>query len=284
MNACAKLIADCCRALNVFSQALFLLFRPVQPGLWLPFARRLANVSGWHPSMFPIAMFGTALGTCWLFIPFLNGPIALGFRIVTWLTWGIVSCIAMAIASASSIANLRRRGFRSFFRSRVWFEIAHVSWHLAFFAVVAIVATSFIESALNLRPVMWIFARQIVLFPLLVFATTGAVGFVIALACWRIPKGRAFECVNFFLPLFGSGWLIVYAMDNWLAAPNFAASLQAALAGVLRATIMASSFVVTCIQFEARQKVAEEIELHKLQSADAAARRSMLLDDGIARD
>ncbi len=231
-----------------YLRALIVSCNPIGPRMWLPMADALSRCSGWMPSMLLVAMFGTTMLLSVLIGQWINGPIAHVLNVVTWLTWGLVSCLAMSIGCIHSVRNLQRLGLRSVLRFRIWFELGRLSWHTAFLGFVVAATVSFVAGALNFRqvePIGWSTGTATVESLLVVIAVTGTIGYAFAFARWRIPTGRAFECVNFFLPMASGFYLIVYAFDRWPPAAIWPDGIITALSSFRVRMRLGGSFTIT---------------------------------------
>ena len=236
-----------------YLHALIAVFKPIGPKLWLPAAYALSRSSGWMPSMLLVAMFGATMFVNNLIFQWINGPVARVMSVATWLTWGLVSCLAMSMGSTHAVRNVRRLGLRSILRFRLWFELGRLAWHAMFLGVVLAASVAYVGSALNVKQieaVVWPFVHWTVE-PLLVsFAMTGAIGYILAVSRWRIPSGRGFECVNFFLPLGASIYLLIYVIGPWPPVVIWPDGVITVLVGSLAFSLIIISFLITVYRMQ----------------------------------
>lgn len=229
-------------------RALIASRHPIGPTRWGAMARALSRSPGFLPSTLLIALFGTTLFVNALIGPWRFGPIESAVSVATWLTWGSVSCLAMSIGCIHSLRNIRRLGVRSLLRFRLWFELGRLSWNAAFLGFVLMATGSFVGSIWPVKlpeANLWLAGKAAVGCLVILFAIAGTIGYALALARWRLPTGRAFECVHFFLPLVASGCLLVFAVDGWPPPALWPEGILLALAAVLGCFILGIAFVVT---------------------------------------
>lgn len=243
-----------------FTRAAIASRTPIAPKMWLPTANALSRCPGWMASMLLIATFGSTMPVIMLIGQWLNGPIISVMGLTTWFTWSVVSCLAMSIGCVQSVGNIRRLGLASVARFRIWFELGRLTWHLAFIGFVTTATVSFIASELNAKPIesiVWSAGLQTVESLLIAFGVTGSIGYAVALGRWRIPNCRAFECVNFFLPLATGGYLFFYAIDRWPCAAIWPDGVLTAMVGCLGILIFGTCFTVNVYQMKKWETRAE---------------------------
>jgi|GEM_PF-6111438 len=206
--------------------------------------RRFSNAPAWMPSMFLIPL--------WASYTVFRPPFALWphpFGLANCLAWTVITYCIIWQTMFASFRKLKRLGPRSGFRDRIWFEISGLVWHIAPFAVAGMIAGSLLETFLQAKPVTWDLGKTVLPILLSIWAATGTTGYIFAMVRWRIPRGRAFECVNFFLPLTGS----IPLLDRSQQAIQPVAAIESGLAII----ILSASFVVTvsrCHKFDQQIK------------------------------
>jgi hypothetical protein len=75
---------------------------------------------------------------------------------------------------------------------------------------------------------------------LVAWGVCGGIGYGLAIVSWRVPTGKAFECVNFFLPLAVCGRL----MDRWPLGIPGPVKVFDVLQGSVGVLVLTISFII----------------------------------------
>ena len=151
------------------------------------------------------------------------------FILVRWLnllavaTWIVVASSASLVVLNDSIKNLRRYGFATS-RSRWWFEISRAAWITG---LLLGLSSLLIEIPRISEP---IFVAS--LSSILVFVAGTTVGLILTAITGRSPKGRAYECVEYFYLLTLAGVIatfLVIAIPKVLPIGNNTIALSVTL-------------------------------------------------------
>jgi len=207
------------------------------------------------PSLLLFCVFIVAVALHWMIGRWANHPVLTVLGVATWMTWSLVCYLGMSLACVRSLRSVRLLGLRSILRPRIWFELAHVAWNLAAIGICASMSIAFAGLGLNLKPlevVAWSAAKTMLAYLPLVIASTGCIGYALAVARWRLPAGRAVECVNAFLP-FGAGmYLIAQAFGGRPLLAVWPDVLIATVFGVGGCALLLAGFKFTLERAEAR--------------------------------
>ncbi|TWU07111.1 hypothetical protein CA54_55160 [Symmachiella macrocystis] len=192
--------------------------RPVPAHLIWSTARALSQGAGFMPTMFLLALCGIVFAGSALLQNWLGAWAAVAYNIFAWSTWGLVAYLAIIVAGWDSVTNVRRLGLRGILRSRFWFEWGRLLWHIMFLVFATATAISWIAGplgAIDLSRRVWQISRDVIvpIFP--AFIVAGIIGYLVAVIRWSLPRGRAFECVNWFLMLLAAMYFSEIVLETW---------------------------------------------------------------------
>jgi hypothetical protein len=218
------------------------IIRPIDPRRWPQAIRGMRIAEGWVPPMTLIAMFAVLI-----FIGHGVGLIGGNFIVkvfnyVAIATWLIVGLASNVVVTFDGMNNLRRLGFCGIRTPRWSFEVSRMAWLILVFAGLSAILLSFLGGA-RLEPAGNALFKFVT--PLYAaFFVSGTAGYIVSAVTGRRPRGRAFECMQYFYWIFGIiGSLVglaiwVPARAGWAEPMTvIACIIGAALLGILIVSI-----------------------------------------------
>jgi hypothetical protein len=177
------------------------ILRPIGPHHWALAVRRLRRADGWLPPMLLIAAMATLFFLGQGFGPLGNVLAVRVFNYAAMATWLIVGSVASAAVTIDGLRNLRHLTPGGMLRPRWWFELSRLAWMILLLAALSLPLFHFSgiprlraagDSLFRILPTMYV-----------AFMLFGTAGYLVSLLARRRPRGRAFECVEYFYWLFG---------------------------------------------------------------------------------
>ena len=190
--------------LNSFIQfpiwMLRLMLATFNPRYWPLLVQQIRESGDSTPAMLPVALFGT--------ICFSSGflesiPYAHPALIVLLSPWLLVSLVAATLAMYDSFAKALRGGWHGFTGSEAWLEISRANLIAGILLSVTTFALFYFGvPAVELAgiPILIAFAS---------FLVGSLIGYFLAFKTPHKLSGKAFECVDFFLPQFLGAVIVV---------------------------------------------------------------------------
>lgn len=170
------------------------------PRSWLRFTRNIRVSGDATPSMLPLALIGTLAFSSGLLSQI---PYAYQILVFTLAPMLLISIVGAALAMLDSLRDAFSEGFRGFTRSQRWFELARASLIAGILlAITSVVCVYFGLSVVEFTGILAATAFGI-------FLTGSAGGSLLAKTGESKPSGAAYDCVDFFLPLFLAGIAVV---------------------------------------------------------------------------
>ena len=150
--------------------------------------------------MLPIALVGTLAFSAGLLsrIPYAHPTL-----ILLLAPWLVVSLIAATFAMFDSLRNAFRDGLRGFSNSQHWFEAARATLIAGVLMTIATIVCRYCEISIIE------FSGIPIVTAFVLFLTGAALGYLLARQNQLDPSGHAYACVDFFLPQFLAGLIIV---------------------------------------------------------------------------
>jgi hypothetical protein len=177
------------------------ILRPIGPQHWALAVRRLRRTDGWLPPILLIAAMMTLFLLGRGFGLLGNVLVVRVFNYAALATWLIVGAAASAAVTIDGLGNLRRLTPGGMLRPRWWFEMSRLAWMILLLAALSLPLFHFSgiprlraagDSLFRVLPTMYV-----------AFMLFGTAGYLVSIIARRRPRGRAFECVEYFYWLFG---------------------------------------------------------------------------------